>query len=180
MYAFWDNKTFPLSFIRIHPLFHSIFYFHGNKTFLSTSSSWFSYLIDLLSCYKLGKIVTSFESPYMVCTCCVIWLEVQVVEYKHIRMLSLSATLLKLSSFWILEHMQHVFSINSGNFLTSGKYFWKYKIKIVFQKIFSRTYNYVFQKVHFRMFKFLYSKKYFMEYKKLNINLEYTFLNEDI
>ena len=54
MHSLWDNKTFPLSFIRILPLFHSIFYFHGNKTFLSTSSCWFSYLIDLLFCYKLG------------------------------------------------------------------------------------------------------------------------------
>lgn len=131
MHSLWDNKTFPLSFIRILPLFHSIFYFHGNKTFLSTSQSWFSYLMDLLSCYKLGKMLTSFESPYMVCTCCIIWLEVQVVGYRHIRMLSLSVTLLKWSSFWILEQMQHFFPTK----------FWKILLKICW------TYNCILESI---------------------------------
>ena len=76
MQSFHGNKTFFLSFIRIISLFHSICYFHGNKTFFLPHFLDFTDLIASFSCYKQGKVLTSFGSSYIVCTCCAIWLKV--------------------------------------------------------------------------------------------------------
>ena len=64
------------SFLSLTPFFTSMTIKHSFfPPFLG-----FIDLVGLSSYYKLGKVFTSFESPYMVCTCCVIWLEVQVVS----------------------------------------------------------------------------------------------------
>lgn len=130
MHSFQQNKIFSLSFIRMLPLFHSIFYFHGNKTFISSSLSQFylsdSFTILLQTRKNVSKLWISVHGLHM---CNLI--RVQVVGYRHIRMLSLSVTLLKWSSFWILEQMQHFFPTK----------FWKILLKICW------TYNCILESI---------------------------------
>ena len=125
------------SFLPVTPIFTSI----ATKHSFLPHFLRFTYLIALLSWYKLKKILTSFESPYMICTCCVIWLEVQVVEYRHIRILFLFAILLKWPSFWILEQIQHVlfikfWKITSNFFWLLESTFWDTKLKFYYRKCF--------------------------------------------
>ena len=73
------------SFLSFTPIFTSM----ATKHSFLPHFLGFTYLINLLSCHKLGKMLTNFEFPYMICTCCLIWLEVLAVEYRHIRLLFL-------------------------------------------------------------------------------------------
>ena len=80
MPSFQDNKTFPSLSLESILSFTPIFTFMATKHSFFPHFVSFIYLIALLSWYKLGKMLTSFESPYMVCTC-------RVMQSYHARAL---------------------------------------------------------------------------------------------
>ena len=94
------QQNIPHLFLLESCLSFTPIFFHGNKTFISSSFSWFYISNSFIILIQTRK--NTYKD--MICTCCVIGLEVQMVQYRHIRMIFfLFVTLLKLSFFWILE-----------------------------------------------------------------------------
>lgn len=93
------------SLIRILHLFQSTSY--------SYSISCFGLPFFLYSLTKTRKGIIRFKSPHIVCTRCIIWLEVQEVRYKHVRMLTLCVSLYwdhYLFGFWNKYKMIFLFN----------------------------------------------------------------------